>query len=216
MQMISQERFIPQRGKVLISGRLCIPNLEQSACISANASKPKSRLQTVFLGLDTSSIAIVTETMPHKTSSTKSQTSKAERARQILSGGGVIREDSDDELGFDDLPWEWIYSEDNNSDDEVQDIAGARMGTFECMIGDCVLLKAEGTHEAWIGLICDFEEDEEEGKMANFMWFSTEREIRNKHKKRTDALPVGIDLSSREFEVDCWHRMRSTLLHHGI
>ena len=131
--------------------------------------------------------------MPHKTPSTKSQTSKAERARQLLSGGGVIREDSDDELGFDDLPWEWIYSADSASEEEAQEIVGARMGAFECMIGDCVLLKAEGTHEAWIGLICDFEEDEEEGKMANFMWFSTEREIRNKQKKRTDALPVCAD-----------------------
>lgn len=154
--------------------------------------------------------------MPHKTPSTKPQTSKAERARQLLSGGGVIREDSDDELGFDDLPWEWIYSEDNNNEDEVQEIVGARMGAFECMIGDSVLLKAEGTHEAWIGLICDFEEDEEEGKMANFMWFSTEREIRNKQKKRTDALPVGVDPKRSEFEADCWHRMRSTLRHHGI
>ena len=63
------------------------------------------------------------------------------------------------------------------------------MGSFECRIGECVLLKAEGTHEAWIGLICDFEENED-GMMANFMWFSTEREIRNKQKKRTDALQV--------------------------
>ena len=127
--------------------------------------------------------------MPHSTSEMKSQLSKAERARQLLSGGGVIREDSDDELGYDDYPWEWIYAEDVNSKDEEKQIIGARMGSFECRIGECVLLKAEGTHEAWIGLICDFEGNDE-GMMANFMWFSTEREIRNKQKKRTDALPV--------------------------
>ena len=59
------------------------------------------------------------------------------------------------------------------------------------MVGDSVLLKAEGTREAWIGLICAFvEEDEAGAKAADFMWFSTEREIWNKQKKRTDALPV--------------------------
>ena len=136
--------------------------------------------------------------MPHTTpSSQKPLKSKAERARQYLSGGGVAREDSDDELGLDDHPWEWIYSQEpKKGAGGERDIVGARMGDFECMVGDCVLLKAEGTNEAWIGLICTFEEgdddEEEEGgvKAANFMWFSTEREIRNKQKKRTDALPV--------------------------
>lgn len=58
--------------------------------------------------------------------------------------------------------------------------------------GDAVLLKAEG-NQAWVGLICDFFEDEgEEGnvKMARFMWFLSEKEIRNKSTKRTDFLPV--------------------------
>lgn len=64
------------------------------------------------------------------------------------------------------------------------------MGSFQCKIGDTVLLKAEG-NEAWVGIICNFREDEEdEEKMADFMWFSTPREIRNKIKKRTDALEV--------------------------
>ena len=61
------------------------------------------------------------------------------------------------------------------------------------MLGDTVLLKAEGSKEAWVGIICDFQEDEEEGeKTANFMWFSGEKEIRNKQKKRMDALPVSF------------------------
>jgi len=64
------------------------------------------------------------------------------------------------------------------------------MGSFECRVGDCVLLKAEGNNEAWVGLICEFMEDEDEGKVANFMWFSTEKEIRNKEKKRTDFMQV--------------------------
>lgn len=129
--------------------------------------------------------------MPQRQNSqSRRGSTKAERARQFLREGGVIREDSDDELGQDDHPWEWIYSEEPVKKAKGGPaIIGARMGDFHCMVGDCVLLKAEGNGEAWIGMICNFEEDEEEDqKVANFMWFSTEREIRNKQKKRTDAL----------------------------
>ena len=137
--------------------------------------------------------------MPHRTSSPPRTTkSKAERARRYLSVGGVAREDSDDELGLEDLPWEWIYTkEPAKRPGGERSIVGARMGDFQCNVGDCVLLKAEGTNEAWIGLICTFEEDDDGEKAANFMWFSTEREIRNKQKKRTDALPVCSDFCSR-------------------
>lgn len=113
---------------------------------------------------------------------------------------GISREDSDDELGIDDLPWEWIYNvqdQDRANDDAQTDrkrrkvtgnkIVGARMGTFECRIGDTVLLKADGSNEAWVAIICEFVDDDGEGeKAANFMWFSTEKEIRNRDKKRTD------------------------------
>ena len=70
------------------------------------------------------------------------------------------------------------------------------MGSFECRLGDCVLLKADGPNEAWVGIIYDFlDEDGDEGeKAANFMWFSTEKEIRNKEKKRTDFEPVSYEL----------------------
>jgi origin recognition complex subunit 1 len=130
---------------------------------------------------------------------------RLEQARQFLSGGAVPRDDSDDELGYEDFPWEWIYAESGETQtaqDETprkrkaapaashQRIVGARMGNFVCKQGDAVLLKAEG-NQAWVGLICDFFEDEEEGeKMAKFMWFSSEKEIRNKSTKRTDFLPV--------------------------
>ncbi|KAK7987888.1 hypothetical protein PG990_004740 [Apiospora arundinis] len=119
--------------------------------------------------------------------------------------GGVARDDSDDELGYDDHPWEWIYESTGETqptsdraesarkrkrDDLSGKIIGARMGTFECAIGDCVLLKAEGSsNEAWVGIISDFVEEDEDGdKAATFLWFSTEKEIRNRDKKRTDAL----------------------------
>ncbi|KAI9677090.1 MAG: Origin recognition complex, subunit 1 [Caeruleum heppii] len=162
------------------------------------------------------------------------KTTKVQRARQYLTGKGVVREDSDDELGLEDHPWEWIYdetpdrqhkeSEDINdarssSDDSngsldaarcppqggrgsakrgpsVRPIVAARMGDFQCAVGDCVLLKAEGTNEAWVGIICEFREDEDTlEKVANFMWFSSEKEIRNKLKKRTDFLPNELYIS---------------------
>jgi origin recognition complex subunit 1 len=134
-----------------------------------------------------------------------SKRSRVEQARQFLGGGAVFREDSDDELGYEDHPWEWIY-EDNDAPQTGQNatprkrraaaladgrrIVAARMGSFTCKLGDAVLLKAEGNH-AWVGLICAFFDDEEEDeKMAKFLWFSSEKEIRSKTSKRTDYLPV--------------------------
>lgn len=123
------------------------------------------------------------------------------RQRKHHAPKGVSREDSDDELGDEDIPWEWIYQDQAPDRSEEDDgagerkrrkfseikIIGARMGSFECHLGDSVLLKAEGSNEAWVGIICEFLEDDGEGDMAaNFMWFSTEHEIRNKDKKRTD------------------------------
>lgn len=117
----------------------------------------------------------------------------------------ITREDSDDELGTDDYPWEWVYADRPDSSQNKEDglarkrkrvtddephIVGARMGSFVCDLGDIVLLKAEGSGDAWVGIICDFQEDEDGEKAANFMWFSSQSEIRNKDKKRTDFLPV--------------------------
>jgi origin recognition complex subunit 1 len=120
---------------------------------------------------------------------------RARKARELLAGRGVARDDSDDELGMEDLPWEWLRAP-NPLLPGTEFIHGARMGSFSVQLGDTVLLKAEGSNEAWVGLICEFireednEDDEGNGEMgARFMWFSTEKEIRNKAKKRTDALP---------------------------
>ncbi|PSN73272.1 P-loop containing nucleoside triphosphate hydrolase protein [Corynespora cassiicola Philippines] len=139
--------------------------------------------------------------------------SRAEQARKYLSGGAVYREDSDDELGYEDHPWEWIYRDaaDSHTAQNAtprkrkataavslgQHIVGARMGNFQCRLGDAVLLKAEGS-QAWVGIICDFFEDdgEEDEKMAKFLWFSSEREIRNKDTKRTDFLPNELYISA--------------------
>lgn len=170
--------------------------------------------------------------MPRQVSQSKSKSSQVERARRFLTGGGVLREDSDDELGFEDYPWEWIYArrspssvassgyEENGT--RKGEIVGARMGGFECRLGDCVLLKAEGAnHEAWIGIISEFHDDvEEKGcKGANFMWFSTEKEIRNKQKKRTDAMQVRSDPRSIHKYIillKLVYRMKYILPLHGI
>ncbi|RYP45450.1 hypothetical protein DL768_008201 [Monosporascus sp. mg162] len=121
---------------------------------------------------------------------------------------GVVRDDSDDELGVDDRPWEWVYASPGGPrsqssaarsqleggrkrkrEDPSPKIVGARMGNFQCRIGDCVLLNAEGSNEAWVAIITDFvESDEDSDKAASFLWFSTEKEIRNRERKRADYL----------------------------
>jgi origin recognition complex subunit 1 len=77
------------------------------------------------------------------------QRSRIEKARQILAGGAVLREDSDDELGYDDHPWEWIYEDTPDAQPAEQTtprkrkaaptssgrrIVGARMGNFSCKL----------------------------------------------------------------------------------
>lgn len=122
--------------------------------------------------------------------------------------------DSEDELCPDEAVWEWIYESSasatptgptNNDDKDPQSnrkrrkvtsgkIVGARIGQFECHIGDTVLLKADGSNDAWVALVGEFVDDEEDGEMAaNFMWFSTEKEIRNREKKRSDFLWVNTN-----------------------
>lgn len=146
---------------------------------------------------------------------------KLERPTRYVDGAAIVREDSDDELGLEDHPWQWIYEPDRapfggpdqhgqdhhwSGDEETvasigskrkykaknnhvkRPIIGAQMGDFSCKIGDCVLLKAEGNNEAWVGMICEFIEEEESEMTANFMWFSTEKEVRNKAKKRMDFI----------------------------
>ncbi|KAM0723283.1 hypothetical protein Q7P37_001484 [Cladosporium fusiforme] len=133
----------------------------------------------------------------------KRQRTNAEKARHYLSGGSVLREDSDDELGLEDHPWEFIYASNNEppaaeetDKDGAKSVIGARMGDFECYIGDTVLLKAPAGNEAWVAIIYDLSEGEledDDGEMtmqkkATMMWFSSEKEIRGKNK-RTDFLP---------------------------
>lgn len=87
--------------------------------------------------------------------------SRAEQARQILASGAVQREDSDDELGYEDHPWEWIYED--ASDAQISEnttprkrkaaftsvgprIVGARMGSFTCKLVTMSSLCLPATH----------------------------------------------------------------------
>lgn len=161
--------------------------------------------------------------MPHSTTALTpraKRVEKAARAKKLLSGKqpALGRDDSDDELGTEDHPWEWVYEKGQNADDEDEDmeesgddngpsrkrrrrntsstykgkIIGARMGTFSCKVGDCVLVKAEGSNSAWVAMISDFTTSEEGDKCAKFLWFVNHEEIHNKKKKRTDFIPVSL------------------------
>lgn len=148
-------------------------------------------------------------------SDTTRRAAEPQQFRRKQPASGTAREDSDDELGSDDLPWEWIYSVeppahgddgDGHGDSKRRKVSGskivgARTGSFQCRVGDCVLLKADGSNDAWVAIICEFiDGDADDGMAANFMWFSTEKEIRNKNKKRNDfywVFPGPISLSWR-------------------
>ncbi|KAI0109632.1 ATPase [Nemania sp. FL0031] len=98
--------------------------------------------------------------------------------------------------------WEWIYHEvpsqsGRSRRENTRHIVGARNGEFECHVGDCVLLKAEGANQVWTAIITDFVESDEDGDMAaDFLWFSPQNEIRNGPRKRTDFLPNELYITS--------------------
>ncbi|EWC43986.1 hypothetical protein DRE_01338 [Drechslerella stenobrocha 248] len=151
-----------------------------------------------------------------------SQKARLNQARQLLRGqratkGQIERDDSDDELGDEDIPWTWIYPDStgplspvsanktpadtpntkkrrrdgspvNKSDDADVKPVGAKCGKFECRVGDTLLLKADGKKAVWIGLAVEFGM-QEDGMQARIMWFSTHSEVRNRGKKRNDFLP---------------------------
>src|ERR1700742_363274 len=92
----------------------------------------------------------------------------APRPKQYLTKGGLRREDSDDELGYEDHPWQWIYEDEESpqTSDEPQAkkrktssldskkrfVVGARMGSFSVRIGDPLLLKSPEQGKDWVGI----------------------------------------------------------------
>jgi origin recognition complex subunit 1 len=130
------------------------------------------------------------------------QTRRQQLAKTWLTKGGIFHEDSDDELGCEDLPWEWIYDGPSDGTSSTQrKIVGARMGSFECRLGQPVLLKSPEPGKDWAGIISEFLEGDADTdgedtqqrqpvKSANIMWFTSPDEfLSTKNKMRTDALP---------------------------
>lgn len=131
--------------------------------------------------------------------------SARERAQQWMTKGGLIRDDSDDELGVEDHPWVWIYEDDTDSRSHSRAapskgprrIVGARMGHFDCWLGEVVLLKSPEPGKDWAGIITEFvlddEDEDDKGepvKSANIMWLASPDEfISTKNRRRPEALP---------------------------
>ena len=136
------------------------------------------------------------------------------RSKKWSTKGALSRDDSDDELGYDDLPWQWIYDDERSEEPEEQrtpskkrkasamsdstrrkaTIIGAHMGNFSVKIGDSVLLKSPEQGKDWVGLICAFSESDEDGEeemCAHIQWFASPEELAfgKRSKKRPDVLP---------------------------
>jgi len=135
-----------------------------------------------------------------------------QKQKRWLTKGALSREDSDDELGYEDHPWQWMYeSEDTSNKADIdrtpsrkrkavdgssrkRAIIGARMGTFVVHIGDAVLLKSPEQGKDWVGLVCAFsdtDDDGEEEMCAHIQWFCSTDELAfgKTSKRRPDSLP---------------------------
>ncbi|RMZ84760.1 hypothetical protein DV737_g1031, partial [Chaetothyriales sp. CBS 132003] len=135
--------------------------------------------------------------------------------KQWLTKGGLRREDSDDELGYDDLPWEWIYADESAhgqngaqttpskkrkagtsmGPSRNRQIVGAKMGSFSVVIGDAVLLKSPEQGKDWVALVCAFSEVNEDGEpemCAHLQWFCSPDELafsKRSNKRMPEILP---------------------------
>ncbi|OAP57378.1 origin recognition complex subunit 1 [Fonsecaea erecta] len=135
------------------------------------------------------------------------------KPKRYSTTGGLRREDSDDELGYEDHPWQWIYEDENGHSTPQEDestpskkrkahalnpkrasIVGARMGSFVVRIGDSVLLKSPEEGKDWVGLACSFSDTNEDGEdemCVYIQWFCTPEELMfgKRSKIPHDVLP---------------------------
>ncbi|EXJ74977.1 origin recognition complex subunit 1 [Cladophialophora psammophila CBS 110553] len=134
------------------------------------------------------------------------------KQKRYSTTGGLRREDSDDELGYEDHPWQWIYEDEDQSEPQGDEtissrkrkanalnpkrtaIVGARMGAFSVRIGDSVLLKSPEQGKDWVGLACSFSETNEDGDdemCVCIQWFCTPEELMfgKRSKISGDVLP---------------------------
>jgi hypothetical protein len=130
------------------------------------------------------------------------QAHKSALAKKILDAA-LEDSDEEEEEEWGDRRWEWIYemtlksgkisTTRDRSHSQTGKIVGFRRrdNGLECRIGDCVTLAAPGNSSDWVGMIKRFTGQDSDGdELAEFLWFSDEKEIHNKQKKREDFLPV--------------------------
>lgn len=84
----------------------------------------------------------------------------------------------------------WISRPRSTSTGPSTEISGVRIGNIEFYIGDIVLLKPK--REPRVAIICEFLVADDETKSANFMLFTSERDIPDGSGKRTDFKPVSL------------------------
>lgn len=125
---------------------------------------------------------------------------------QPIGDAAVSSSDEESTRGGDD--WQWVYGDkiveggraspdpkkrkasEAFPTEPGKRIIAARRGNVELRLGDAVLLKA-ARNEQWVAIISEFlEDDVEDGQEARFMWFTSPKEIRNKAKRRNDAMSV--------------------------
>ncbi|KAK4938937.1 Origin recognition complex, subunit 1 [Elasticomyces elasticus] len=136
-----------------------------------------------------------------------------QRQKKFATKGGLHREDSDDELGYEDHPWQWIYEDEEDQptnkgeppskkrktsnvapSSRKRPIVGAQMNSFVVRLGDAILLKSPEQGKDWVGLVCSFSETDEDGddEMSVYIqWFCTPEELAfgKRSKIRPDVLP---------------------------
>ncbi|KIV86784.1 hypothetical protein PV11_02373 [Exophiala sideris] len=136
-----------------------------------------------------------------------------QRQKKFATKGGLHREDSDDELGYEDHPWQWIYEDEEDQPtnkgeppskkrktsnvtptSRKRPIVGAQMNSFVVRLGDAILLKSPEQGKDWVGLVCSFSETDEDGddEMSVYIqWFCTPEELAfgKRSKIRPDVLP---------------------------
>jgi hypothetical protein len=129
------------------------------------------------------------------------QAQKSALAKKILDAALEESDQEDEEESH----WEWIYETTlsngkiTTTKDRSKSQDGERIGFrkrddgFEYRIGDCVMLTAPGNSSDWVGMIKGFTGKDSDGdELAEFVWFSDEKEIHHKTKKRNDFLPVSL------------------------
>ncbi|KKF92345.1 Origin recognition complex subunit 1 [Ceratocystis platani] len=137
---------------------------------------------------------------------TVAESVSSEDSRNYASVNGVV---IDSEKGpantsdeDEDLDWDWVYdSQDKDGRTygrarPANQITGARLGQFECRLGDIVLLRADGLSDTWVAIISDFTLDDNGEKAAIFVWFTGGKEIRNNERKIQDYYPNELYITS--------------------